>query len=132
MNCLHFEKYATLTPTVRAYLQKQVDKYHKNKDDWDLEAAIHSGVPAVEQTIKEYIDKYAYPIKINDAITDIVRILDELDMRAKFAESLAKDEKKLEQVRGQIDQAQKKHQDSESVYQDFKSRIEGLEMGGYQ
>ena len=72
---LHFEKYATLTPTVRAYLQKQVDKYHKNKDDWDLEAAIHSGVPAVEQTIKEYIDKYAYPIKINDAITDIVRIL---------------------------------------------------------
>ena len=127
---LHFEKYATLTPTVRAYLQKQVDKYNKNNDDWDLEAAIHSGVPAVEQTIKEYIDKYAYPIKINDAITDIVRILDELDMKAKFAESLAKDEKKLEQVRGQIDQAQKKHQDSESVYQDFKSRIEGLEMGG--
>ena len=127
---LHFEKYATLTPTVREYLQKQVDKYHENEDDWDLEAVIHSGVPAVEQTIKEYIDKYAYPIKINDAITDIVRILDELDMRAKFAESLAKDEKKLEQVRGQIDQAQKKHQDSESVYQDFKSKIENLEIEG--
>ena len=127
---LHFEKYATLTPTVRAYLQKQVDKYHKNKDDWDLEAAIHSGVPAVEQTIKEYIDKYAYPIKINDAITDIDRILKELDMRAKFAESIAKDEKKLEQVRNQIEQAQKKHQNSESVYKNFKSRIESLEMEG--
>ena len=127
---LHFEKYATLTPTVREYLQKQVDKYHENEDDWDLEAVIHSGVPAVEQTIKEYIDKYAYPIKINDAITDIVSILDELDMKAKFAESIAKDEKKLEQVRAQIGQAQKKHKNSEAVYKDFKSKIENLEMEG--
>lgn len=120
---LHFEKYATLTPTVRENLQKEVEKNHADEDDWDLEAVIHTGVPAVEQTICEYIDKYAYPMKIKDAIKDIVGILDELNMKAKFDESIANDGNKLQLVREQVTVAKKKHKESKKIYDDFKTKI---------
>lgn len=125
---LHFEKSATLTPTVREKLQKKVDEYHADEDTWDLEALIHTGVPAVEETICEYIEKYAYPMKIKDAIKDIVAILDELDMKAKFDESIAYDSEKLERVRKQIAEAKKKHRDSKQVYNSYKTKINNFNL----
>lgn len=120
---LHYERFATLTPTVREKLQAQVKKYHADENDWDLEALIHTGIPAVEETICEYIEKYAYPMKIKDAIKDIVSILDDLDMKTKFDESIASDGKKLEKVRGQIADAKKKHKKSKQVYDSYKAKI---------
>lgn len=125
---LHYEKYATLTPTVREYLQRKVDQYHANRETWDLEAVIHSGIPAVEQTICEYIDKYAYPMKIKDAVQDILGILDELNMKARFEEAIASDSNKLKRVREQILAARQKHKESEAVYENFKARVENLEI----
>lgn len=125
---LHFEKNAILTPTVREKLQKQVEKYHADEDNWDLEALIHTGVPAVEETICEYIEKYAYPMKIKDAIKDIVAILDELDMKAKFNESIVNDSQKLARVRRQIEQAKKKHRDSKHVYNAYKAKISNFKL----
>lgn len=127
----HFEKYATLTPTVREYLQNEVDNF-ANSGELDLKAIIHSGVPAVEQTVREYVDKYAYPMKIKDAVTDILRILDELNMVEKFDQKAASSNEKLYQVRRQIEEAQRKHGDSESIYIDFKTRINDLQLDGVE
>lgn len=120
---LHFEKYATLTPTVKEKLQDQVEEYHQDEETWDLEALIHTGVPALEETICEYIDKYAYPMKIKDAIKDIVGILDELNMKAKFEESIANDGNKLTKIREQIAEAKKKHSESKKIYDSYKEKI---------
>lgn len=120
---LHFEKFATLTPTVREKLQSQAAKYHKDKELWDDEALIHTGVPAVEETISEYVEKYAYPMKIKDAIKDIAAILGELNMKAKFDESIANDGEKLEIVRTQIADAKKKHTNSQKIYDEYKAKI---------
>ena len=125
---LHFERYATLTPTVREKLQAQVDEYHADEETWDLEALIHTGVPAVEETICEYIEKYAYPMKIKDAIKDIVAILDELDMKTKFDESIASDGEKLAVVRRQIAEAKKKHIESKQVYDSYKKKISNFKL----
>lgn len=125
---LHFERYATLTPTVREKLQAQVDEYHADKETWDLEALIHTGVPAVEETICEYIEKYAYPMKIKDAIKDIIAILDELDMKTKFDESIASDGEKLALVRRQIADAKKKHTESKQVYDSYKKKISNFKL----
>ena len=127
---LHFEKYATLTPSVREKLQNLVDKYHSNEEDWDLEALIHTGVPAVEETICEYIEKYAYPMKIQDAIKDIVSILDELDMKSKFEAHIASDEKELTIVQEQICEAKKQHSNTKSISEDFKKKIGGFCIDG--
>lgn len=125
---LHFERYATLTPTVKEKLQAQVDEYHTDEETWDLEALIHTGVPAVEETICEYIEKYAYPMKIKDAIKDIVAILDELDMKTKFDESIASDGEKLALVRKQIAEAKKKHAESKHVYDSYKTKISDFKL----
>lgn len=125
---LHFEKNATLTPTVREKLQAQIEEYHVDEETWDLEALIHTGVPAVEETICEYIEKYAYPMKIKDAIKDIIAILDELDMKTKFDESIANDSEKLERVRKQIAEAKKKHKESKHVYDDYKAKISNFKL----
>lgn len=124
----HFEKYATLTPSIESYLQKEVDKYHKNDDDWELEALIHTGVPVVEQTLNEYIEKYAYPMKIKDAIKDIMVILSELDMKTKFEKLITEDGEKLKQVREQIKEAKEKFVKSKVVYAEFKERISSLNI----
>ena len=125
---LHFEKYATLTPSIRERLQSQVEQYHADEETWDKEALIHTGIPAVEETICEYIDKYAYPMKIKDAIKDIVGILDELNMEAKFNERIAKDENKLARVRQQIADAQKKHKDGKRIYIAYKEKIGNFKL----
>ncbi|MCI7061691.1 MAG: dynamin family protein [Lachnospiraceae bacterium] len=120
---LHYEKFATLTPTVREKLQLQAAKYHKDEELWDDEALIHTGVPAVEETISEYVEKYAYPMKIKDAIKDIVAILGELNMKAEFAKSIANDSKKLTMVRKQIADAKKKHRNGKKIYDVYKAKI---------
>lgn len=127
---LHYEKFATLTPTVREKLQSQAAKYHQDKELWDDEALIHTGVPAVEETISEYVEKYAYPMKIKDAIKDIVAILGELDMKAEFAKSIANDSKKLTMVRKQIADAKKKHRKGKKIYDVYKAKIGDFKIDG--
>lgn len=120
---LHYEQYATLTPSVRDYLEKKVEEYHKDEEQWELEALIHTGVPAVEQTISEYVDKYAYPMKIKDSVKEIIVLLDELNMKGSFDKLIAGDEKKLEKVRNQITEALIKHDSSKSVYETYKKEL---------
>ncbi len=127
---LHYEKFATLTPTVREKLQSQAAKYHKEEELWDDEALIHTGVPAVEETISEYVEKYAYPMKIKDAIKDIEAILGELDMKAEFAKSIANDSKKLKMVRKQIDDAKKRQANSQKIYDEYKAKIGDFKIDG--
>lgn len=127
---LHFETYATLTPTVSEKLRKKAEEYHADEETWDLEALIHSGVPAVEETIAEYIEKYAYPMKIKDAVKDTIRILDDLNMKAKFDQEIARDSKKLEKVREQIKEAKGKYADGSKIYEEYTKKIQNFRLDG--
>lgn len=124
---LHFEDYAVLTPTAYDGLKRRVEKYHKENDVVN-EALIHSGVPAVEETIAEYIKKYAYPMKIKDAIKDITSILDEINMKARFDRMITADKDKLNVVCRQIQDAKKKYNDSKKIYNDYKKRIDEFKL----
>ena len=125
---LHFEKYATLTPSVRVQLENQISEYHADEGTYDLEALVHTGLPVVEATISEYIDKYAYPIKINDAIKNILNLITELNMKGRFEQSIASDSELLERVREQIKKAREKRTKGDSISQDFKKKIKTLKL----
>lgn len=127
-DALHFEKYATLTPTISAKLQNDVAKYHEDEETWDMEALIHTGVPALEEVIREYIDKYAYPMKIRNAIGEIQSIIESLNMKAKFDEKISESEDELEKVRGQILEAGRKHSESQPIYKEYKEKITKLQL----
>lgn len=124
---LHYEDYATLTPAIKDYLKEKVCEYHA-RNEIEAEALIHSGIPVVEEVIREYVEKYAYPMKIKDSVTDIIKILEELDMKNKFVERIAKDEDELQRVRKQIAQAQEKQADSKRIRTEFKSQINKLSI----
>lgn len=125
---LHFEKYATLTPSVRVQLENQISEYHADEDTYDLEALVHTGLPVVEATISEYIDKYAYPIKINDAIKNILNLIEELNMKGRFEQRIASDSELLERVREQIKRAREKRTQGDSISRDFKKKIKMLKL----
>ncbi len=124
---LHFEKYATLTPSVEAHIEALIEK-HRADGDSDLEALVHTGLPVVEATISEYIDKYAYPIKINDAIKNILNLISEMNMKGQFEKSLAENSELLLKVREELARSEEQYKKSVPIYEDFKKRISSLKL----
>ena len=121
---LHFENYATVSPTIRQKLVKQITDFQKDKEMLEQEAEIHTGVPAVEETIKEFLEKYAFPIKISDAIQDARKILEHIDMTGKFNKSISESEEKRKAIEEQIQQAIVKRQSSRFTVEEFERKLD--------
>ena len=124
---LHFEKYATLTPTVRKKLENELELGQQYNDD-ESQILVHTGIRALEETINEYIDKYAYPIKIADSIRDISDILEELDMVTKFQERISSGEQALKEIREQIAQSKAKYEKSKVASSSYKNKIAAISL----
>ena len=125
---LYFERYATVTPSVRAELTEQIEELRSNEALYDLEILVHTGVPVVEAVINEYINKYAYPIKINDAVKNILNLLSELNMKGSFEQRIANDSALLERVRIQIQEAKNNRDKGKAISREFKNRIKALKF----
>ena len=78
-------------------------------------ALMHSGVPALEQAISEYLEKYAYPMKIAEAIEEFKDIIDEKKMRNSFTELLKYDEECLWQDKRTYNCSPKVHNSASSL-----------------
>lgn len=63
-----FEQFASLTPEVRQTIDRRL-KTAKTEKNIFVEGLIHTGVPALEESIEEYLVKMVYPAKINEFIT---------------------------------------------------------------
>ena len=59
---LHYEEFATLTSTVKEKLKDKIREYGCDEDNRGLKALIHTGVPALEEVINRYIEKYIYNV----------------------------------------------------------------------
>lgn len=59
---MFFERYADLSPNCR----KKIDVMLEQAETDEEKMLIHTGIPALELTIQEYLDKYAYPMKLED------------------------------------------------------------------
>lgn len=98
---LSFEQFASLSPEGRENIKIRIEEARK-KEDLEYEALIHTGVPALEETVEEYLEKYAYPMKINDAVKDLIEIIDQEEMKNKFHKEMQEDKVFLEQVKKDI------------------------------
>jgi hypothetical protein len=97
----HFEKFATLSESSRKNLELKIAKTKTDNDDYE-EALIHTGIPAIEETVSEYLEKYAYPIKIKEAVKKFLIIIEEKSMMAKLDSDIAADDGKFNEIREQI------------------------------
>ncbi|PRR81999.1 dynamin family protein [Clostridium vincentii] len=122
----HFDEMASLSESCRINLKKKLEKAQKDENKYE-EALIHTGIPAIEESINEYLEKYAYPMKINDAISEFKGIVEEHSMKMNLDENLAKDSKEYEKVREQIKTAKKKKVDGEKARK-LKGKVDNFKI----
>lgn len=121
---LHFEKFATLSPSVRRKIEERLQKAKENDDVYE-EALIHTGVPAIEETLNEYLEKYAFPIKIKETTDIFADCIKELNMLNKLKERINSSKEEKEKITKQIEDARNKIENKELV-EEFKVRVSKL------
>ncbi|HEI9843870.1 TPA: dynamin family protein [Morganella morganii] len=116
---MNFPEYMPLTSRVRRSLEER-----------GLTNVLkHSGLPAVEVMIDEYIDKYNVPTRLNRAYAALRRAI-ELGMKeTHLAEQLKKDKKELAMINDEIILLQERHKkglDTEAYKEQVRREGKGL------
>ena len=90
---LHLSKYAALSKSGH----DKINTMLKNAEDELDTLLIHSGIPAVEIAINDYLEKYAMSEKIAKGVTTFIGYIKERNMENNIADALAGNEAKLKQ-----------------------------------
>ena len=98
---LHFSKMANISDSVRSKLEAEETKARSSNDKY-TEALIQTGIPAVEGAISEYLEKYAQPQKITEAIHSFLQIIRDLGTEAHETQLLKDNQSKVEETQKAI------------------------------
>ena len=122
----HFSDMAPLSDSARKKINKLLEEA-KAKNDGYRQALVHTGVPAVEAAISEYLEKYAVPAKITEALHSFKQIIDDLNNEAKEKEALKNNEEKRTVLIKAIAILQKNIAKGRQG-QEFKAKIDALSV----
>ncbi|WP_274307959.1 dynamin family protein [Solibacillus daqui] len=124
---LHLEKYATLTPSIR----RKIDEQLRLVDDGDImnleTALIHSGIPAVEETIKLYVEKYARTAKIKNVVDTFQKKLESSKAFEETKTAIAENTERHAQIKEQICKIEEKLNSGKEAER-FKNKIEEIDV----
>ena len=95
--------------------------------DQNEENLIHTGVPGIELTINEYLDKYALTNKVKTAVDTFLKKIQEKEMLQKLAEELQQDQQRCDAMQTQIAHTRKQLKDGQKA-ESFRQRIQKLDM----
>lgn len=127
---LHFEKYASLPPSLRGALNNQIQQARL---DWEFsgndkldnaeEALIHTGVVSIEAAIRQYVQKYAKTAKIKNIADTFTHRLDELACFEKTKNEIAMNQEKQNDIVASIENVRRKINDAQNA-QKFKKDVD--------
>lgn len=123
---LHLSEQASLSKSNIIKVKNEVSKARENGDIYE-EALWHTGIPAVEMAINEYLKKYAYTTKIKTAVDTFKKKVEEKDMHAKMMASIQDNEASRSEIHQQLT-AIKAILDEGKEAEKFKNKIESLDM----
>ena len=98
---LHFSKMADISDSVRSKLEAEETKARSSNDKY-TDALIQTGIPAVEGAISEYLEKYAQPQKITEAIHSFLQIIRDLGTEAHETQLLKDNQAKVGEIQEAI------------------------------
>ena len=124
---IKFEKAASVSQHVKNLIDERLKKAIVKSDNEEI-ALIHSGIPSLEESIKEYIEKYAYPTKISDAIKEITVEIDDKKNREYFLKIITENTKAREKARTQINDIVKKKGERERKAKELKNKCNALTL----
>ena len=123
---LHLSEQASLSKDNLQKVKAAIKKAKEEEDEYQ-EALIHTGIPAVEMAIDEYLRKYAYTIKVKAAVDTFRKKVEEKDMHAKMMASIQNDEKARTQINSQL-KAVKELLEEGKAGKEFRDKINRLDM----
>lgn len=123
---LHLSEQATLSKSNMERIQEML-KEARDNDNGEGEALIHTGVPAIELAIDEYLKKYAYTAKVKTAVDTFRKKVEEKDMQAKMMAAIQNDEEARKKINGQLSVIKKQLDEGKSA-DVFREKIKDLDM----
>ena len=123
---LHFSKMADISESVRSKLEAAETKARSTNDKY-TDALIQTGIPAVEGAISEYLEKYAKPQKITEAIHSFLQIIRDLGTEAHETQWLKDNRSRVEETQKAIDKMEQIIKDGKKGVE-FKEKIDSLSV----
>lgn len=121
---MHFEKYATLTPSMRGEVEDMLAKAVAEGDD-NQQALIHAGIVPIEAAIRMYVQKYAKTAKIKNIVDTFIKKLESTQSFEKTKQEIATNRDEQKEILAQIDVIKKKLASGEDAKK-FKNQIEQI------
>jgi GTPase SAR1 family protein len=103
---MHLNQYQPLSPSIKKQLQVKIEEA-KSAQDYYSEALYHSGVPAIEAAINEYLEKYAVTSKVSNAISSFQKIIEDQQMLQNLMEELDRDHEERRKMYEQMKRIEK-------------------------
>lgn len=123
---MHLTQYAPLSIRNREVLDGQLLKARKENNEY-AEALIHTGVPAIEIAINEYLDKYALTNKVKTAVDTFRKKIEQKELVGKLMGELQSNTESRENLKNRLQFIEKQLEDGKKANQ-FKARIEKLDI----
>ncbi|CAM4489822.1 GTPase SAR1 family protein [Paenibacillus endophyticus] len=118
---LHLVKYAPLSYSKKQSLVNNIEKARRENDSY-AEALIHSGIPAIEEAINEYLDKYAVTAKITAAVNSFKDVVEGKKMEQKLQNEMSDNEELRKNINLQMKRIQEEISKGQKASA-FKERI---------
>ena len=103
--------------------QEFTEKFEQFVEDDSLPKAvsIQSGIPCIETTIRDYIERYAFPFKVRDLMESFSILLDAVNIDITQQTTL------LEETEAKLGENQRRREEAETTRSDAKTRKEKIE-----
>ncbi|THF77542.1 dynamin family protein [Cohnella fermenti] len=121
---MHLTQYTNL-PTARKRELEEEARHARESGDHYAETLIHSGVPALEEAINEYLDKYAVTAKIKNAVDTFRKKVEEKMMFDMLLKSIEHNSGEKERINVRLRQVELQLQEGKATSA-FKTRLSGL------
>ncbi len=123
---LHLSEQATLSKDNLSRIKGAIEEAKTAGDKYE-EALIHTGIPAIELAIDEYLEKYAYTAKVKTAVDTFRKKVEEKELHAEMIKSLENDDKERQRINEQLKRV-KQQLDDGAMMDEFRKRIKNLDM----
>lgn len=123
---LHLSEQASLSKNNMIKIKKAIEEAVSSGDKYQ-EILMHTGIPAVELAINEYLEKYAYTAKIKTAVDTFKKKVEEKDMQNKMLLSIKNNEKERDKIHKQLENVRRILDEGQEAKK-FKNKIESLDM----
>lgn len=123
---LHLSEQASLSKENRNRIEEMLRKAREDGREKD-EALVHTGIPAIELAIDEYLKKYAYTAKIKTAVDTFKKKVEEKDMHTRMMKAIQNDEESRKHINEQLNFLKTQLQEGREASR-FKQRIQNIDM----